>query len=156
MTTLQNRRAYFLLIALQVAGALLIVFNGIPEFRQLIANPGEQLAHMQYDDPVTIGTMIAMQVAYWYRLQRVSIPFLRSNILLNHIFLFVGRLIFIFGSSLFGVVFFRHLPEIINQAPDILLMTRRGVELVVSLFALFCVTLELERLGRALDNRRQN
>jgi hypothetical protein len=60
-----------------------------------------------------------------------------------------GRLAFILGGSLFGVVFFRHLPEI-HQGADLWLMFRRGLQLVASLFALFCVTLELERLGRAL------
>jgi hypothetical protein len=29
-------------------------------------------------------------------------------------------------------------------------MSRRGLQLLASLFALFCVTLELERLGRTL------
>jgi hypothetical protein len=63
--------------------------------------------------------------------------------------LFLGRLAFIFGGSLFGVVFFRHLPEI-NHGADLWLMFRRGLQLLASLFALFCVTLELERLGRTV------
>ena len=68
--------------------------------------------------------------------------------------MFLGRLAFIFGGSLFAVVFFRHLPEI-NESADTWLMLRRGLQLVASLFALFCATLELERLGRALGDSQQ-
>ncbi|WP_445216767.1 hypothetical protein ACKWRH_32045 [Bradyrhizobium sp. Pa8] len=68
---------------------------------------------------------------------------------MSHLFLFLGRLSFIFGGSLFGVVFFRHLPAI-NQGADLWLMFSRGLQLVASLFALFCVTLEPEQLGRTL------
>ena len=155
MTKLKPRALYLLLLAAQIAGALFIVWNGLPEFRQLVVHPGEQLPYMPYDDPAIIGTVIAMQAAYWYRLQCIPIPSQRSNAILNHLFLFLGRLTFIFGGSLFAVVFFRHLPEI-DQGADIWLMVRRGLQLVASLFALFCVTLELERLGRALGSSQQN
>ena len=87
-----------------------------------------------------------MQAAYWYRLRRVPVPL--PNLVLSHTFLFLGRLTFIFGSSLFSIVLFRHLPAL-GQDVDISLAARRGVLLVLSLIALFCTTLELERLGRA-------
>jgi hypothetical protein len=60
-----------------------------------------------------------------------------------------------FGGSLFAVVFFRHLPEI-DSGADSALMLHRGLQLVASLFALFCATLELERLGRALESIKQD
>ena len=75
--------------------------------------------------------------------------------MLSHLLVFLGRLGFVFGGLLFAVVFFRHLPEL-EQGIDYFLMARRGVILVGSLFALFCVTLDLERLGRALGNSRQS
>ena len=102
----------------------------------------------------SIFTVIAMQAAYWYRLQCVPIPSQGSNTILSHLLLW-GRLTFIFGGSLFGVVFFRHLPEI-DQGADTWLMLRRGLQLAASLVALFCVTLELERLGRALESSQQH
>jgi hypothetical protein len=142
---------YLLLLSIQLTGALFVILEGLPEFRQLVSHPGEQLPPTRYDNPATPVMILAMQAAYWYRLRRVPIPSRQSNIVLNHLFLFLGRLAFIFGGSLFAVVFFRHLPEI-NQGADIWLMWRRGLQLVASLFSLFCVTLELERLGRALGN----
>ena len=92
-----------------------------------------------------------MQVAYWYRLKCVAIPFRGPNAIVSHLFLFLGRLSFLFGGALFAVVFFRHLPALDADADaDALLMTARGLLLGGALFALFCLTLELERLGHAL------
>src|SRR6266700_4991426 len=54
----------------------------------------------------------------------------------NHALLFAGRLNFIFGAALFSVAFFRHLPEMTQDA-NLLLMARRGALLCGALFALF-------------------
>ena len=143
------------LLSVQLTGALFIILDGLPEFRHLVAHPGEQLPYTRYDNPAAPVMVIAMQVAYWYRLQRMPIPFRGANAILSHLFSFLGRLTFIFGGSLFGVVFFRHLPEI-NQDANTWLMFRRGLQLAASLFALFCVTLELERLGRALGSGQRD
>jgi hypothetical protein len=155
VTKLKPRAAYLLLFAIQIVGAFFVVWRELPDFRQLALNPGTQLPYLRTDDFATLGTVIAMQVAYWYRLCCVPIPFGGSNAILNHILLFLGRLSFIFGGSLFAIVFFRHLPEMEARA-DTWLMARRGLLLVGFLFSLFCVTLELERLGHALGNSRQN
>ena len=146
---------FVLLLSVQLTGALFVILESLPEFGRLVAHPGEQLPYTpRYDNPGTPVMILAMQVAYWYRFLRVPMPSHRSNTILSHLFLFLGRLAFIFGGSLFAVVFFRHLPEI-NESADTWLMLRRGLQLVASLFALFCVTLELERLGRALGDSQQ-
>jgi hypothetical protein len=54
---------------------------------------------------------------------------------------------------LFSVVVFRHLPEL-GRDTDALLMAQRGVILVGCLFALFCTSLEVERLGQAFESNR--
>jgi hypothetical protein len=69
------------------------------------------------------------------------------------VFLFLGRLSFIFGSALFSVVVFRHLPEL-GRDTDFLLLARRGTIFVGCLFAPFCISLEVERLGQAFENRQ--
>ena len=154
MTNLNPRAVYLLLLTVQIAGALFIVWRELPDFRQLALNPGTQLPYMRTDDFATFGTVIAMQVAYWYRLHSVPIPFKGPNTIISHVLLFLGRLSFIFGGSLFAIVFFRHLPELEAHA-DIWLMTRRGLMLVGFLFSLFCATLELERLGHAVESSQQ-
>jgi hypothetical protein len=150
MSNWKPRAAYLLLLAVQIAGAFFIVWRELPDFRQLALNPGTQLPYLRTDDFSTLGTVVIMQAAYWYRLCRVPIPFSDEKVILSHILLFLGRLSFIFGGSLFAIVFFRHLPELEAHA-DIWLMARRGVLLAGFLFSLFCVTLELERLGHAFE-----
>jgi len=126
----------------------------MPAFKQLVLNPGEQVVSTRYDGLAIIAVLCAMQCAYWYRYLSVAIPFRGPNLFLSHVFLFLGRLSFIFGSALFSTVLFRHLPELSSDV-DISLFGRRAVVLIVSLFALFCFSLELERLGAALGNDQQ-
>ncbi len=85
------------------------------------------------------------------RVLYVPIPFHGPKLLLSHVFLFLGRLSFIFGAAGFSAVVFRHLPEI-QLDIDVLVTLRRSVLFLLWLFALFCFTLELERLGRALED----
>jgi hypothetical protein len=145
---------YFILLAVQMIGATFFVWRELPAFDQLALNPGEQLPYIPYDNLIPGITVSVIQIAYWYRLLRIPIPFQRSNLFLNHLCLFLGRIGFIFGGALFSVVFFRHLPKL-HQDTDLLMLTLRGLLLVGSLFALFCSALELERLGRAFESTLQ-
>jgi hypothetical protein len=142
---------YLLLLAIQILGAITFVWQQLPEFRQVAVNPGEQLPYDVVSDVMTVVVLSVMQISFWYRLLFIPIPFRRPNMILNHVFLFLGRLSFIFGSALFSVVVFRHLPEL-GRETDILLATRRGLILVGCLFALFCTSLEVERLGQAFES----
>ena len=145
---------YLLLLAIQIAGAILFVWQELPEFNQVLDNPGAQLPKDASSELTTAGILLVMQVSFWVRLLRIPIPFRRSNTFLNHFFLFLGRLSFIFGSALFSVVVFRHLPEL-SRDTDFLLMARRGLVFVGCLFALFCTSLEVERLGQAFEGNRK-
>jgi hypothetical protein len=148
-----NASIYLVLFAIQVFGAIAFVWQELPAFRQVAINPGEQLAHDTLADLVTFGILLVMQLSFWYRQFHVPIPFRRPNIFLNHAFLFLGRLSFIFGSALFSVVVFRHLPEL-DREINIPLAFIRGMILVGCLFALFCASLEAERLGQAFEGNR--
>jgi hypothetical protein len=116
--------AYLFVLAIQISGAILFVWQQLPEFRQIAVNPGEQLPHDTFSDLVTVGSCSSCKSR--------------------------GRLSFIFGSALFSIVVFRHLPEL-GRETDIFLAARRGVILVGCLFALFCTSLEVERLGQAFE-----
>jgi hypothetical protein len=144
---------YWLLLAVQIAGAISFVWQELPEFGQVLNNPGEQLPKDPRSDLMIAGIFLVMQIAFWVRVLRVPIPFRRPNLFLNHLFLFFGRLAFIFGSALFSVVVFRHLPEL-NRGTDFFLMAQRGTLFVGCLFALFCTSLEVERLGQAFEDKR--
>jgi hypothetical protein len=144
---------YLFVLAIQIFGVIFFVWQQLPSFRRVLHNPGEQLAYDTYSDQLTVGVLSVMQILYWYRLLHIPIPYRRSNVILHHVFLFLGRLSFIFGSALFSVVVFRHLPAL-DQETDILLMLLHGIMLVGALFALFCASLEVERLGQAFGSDR--
>jgi hypothetical protein len=147
--------AYPLLLATQIAGMIIFVWQELPEFDQLLRNPGQQLPKDVYSDGITFGIFCMMQIAYWWRVLYVPIPFRRPNLFLNHVFLFFGRLSFIFGGSLFAVVVFRHAPRL-EPDFDVLLAAVRGIIFIGCLFALFCTSLEVERLAQAFEpNRKQ-
>ena len=146
-------KLYLLLFAIQITGAIAFVWQQLPEFEQVVINPGRQLPHDAFSDLMTVGVFCLMQLAFWCRLFYVPIPFRRPNIVLSHVLLFLGRLSFIFGSALFSVAAFRHLPEL-GRETDIALAAGRGILLLACLFALFCVSLEVERLGQAFDGDR--
>jgi hypothetical protein len=145
--------AYLFVLAIQISGAILFVWQQLPEFRQLVVNPGEQLPYDVVSVVMTVGVLAVMQISFWYRLLFIPTPFRRPNMILNHVLLFLGRLSFIFGGALFSVAVFRHLPELSREI-DILLTVRRGIILVGCLFALFCTSLEVERLGQAFESDR--
>jgi hypothetical protein len=148
----RGTKTYFFLLAIQLCGMIFFVWQEMPEFGQFLTNPGVQLPKDTYSDLLRVGVFTVMQTAFWIRLYRVPIPHPRPNLFLNHLFLFLGRLSFIFGGALFSVVVFRHVPELGAEA-SILLMAQRGTIFVACLFALFCTSLELERLGQAFQRR---
>jgi hypothetical protein len=147
-----KRAVYFFLFGLQVFGAIIFILQELPEFRQVVLAPGKQLPEDIRYELVMVAVFSGMQIAFWLRLLRVRIPAQRPSPLLCHLFLFPGRLSFIFGSALFSVVVFLHLPELDGEA-DVLLAAQRGIIFVACLFALFCSSLEVERLGHAFDSK---
>ena len=142
---------YLLLLAIQISGALIFIWQELPEFDQLLNSPGEQLPKDIYSDLIIFGVFCMMQISFWYRVLYVPLPLRRPNLFLNHVFSFFGRLSFIFGGALFTVVVFRHVPNL-EQGADLLMVTGRGVIFIGCLFALFCTSLEVERLGQAFGD----
>jgi hypothetical protein len=71
---------YWLLFAIQIAGAIGFVWQELPEFGQVLNNPGEQLPKNIRSDLTIAGIFLAMQIAFWLRVLRVPIPFRRPNL----------------------------------------------------------------------------
>lgn len=134
---------------------IVFIWQELPAFNQVLNNPGVPLHRDIFsDDLLMVAMLCVMQTAFWLRVTRVPIPSRSENIFLSHIFLFLGRLSFIFGSSLFAVLIFRHLPEL-DPAIRTPVATLRGILVLACLFALFCTSLELERLGHAFETARK-
>jgi hypothetical protein len=58
---------YLLLCAVQMFGADFVVWDGLPAFKQLALNPGEQLVNTRYDGFEIVAVLCLMQIL-------VSIP----------------------------------------------------------------------------------
>lgn len=145
-------RRYALLLAAQTACAAVMLANIHAGFRILIENIGTPNAPAPFGVLVLLIAAALGQVCYWYRLRNVPIPTHYRNVALGHVLAFASRLGFIFGGALFSVYFLRHAPELALSPLDIVW---RGALLIAVLFALYCYTLELERLGGALQIPRK-
>lgn len=144
----RDLRRYALLLTAQTACAVVMLVNIHASFRILIENLGSPNAStpasvLQLGIAAVLG-----QACYWYRLRKVPVPADYRNIALGHLLAFASRLGFIWGGALFSVYFLRHAPALALGPLDI---AWRGALLIVILFALYCYTLELERLGSALQ-----
>src|ERR1700722_7974623 len=101
-----SKGAYFGLFMLQIVGAALLTWIALPEFRLLLIHLGEQLRTPIRNDLLSLAAVAVMQGAYWVRLLHVpSISFGKPRIFVSHLFLFLSRISFIFGSSVFSVVY---------------------------------------------------
>jgi hypothetical protein len=136
-------RTYWLLLALQVVGAGIIVSEGVPMYRSFL--PGRDIAPVDADLlAVVLFAVLLLQVPYWIATLKLfpqaAIP---KSLLGGHFAFFVARLNFILASSLFVVIVF------VRRA-DIEFIWWRALTLFAVLFAIFCFSLELERLGRRM------
>ncbi len=138
---------YPLLLFLQTAGLGIILWQGAPVYRRILAGSEGPTA-----GPKTlILVMLAvglMQGAYWLRTAIISTLRLPPNVFLNHIVLLFSRLSFIFGGALFTAVIYLRLPDLEKSIP-------RFVVLVAVLFSMFCYSRELEWLATELTGRHR-
>jgi hypothetical protein len=147
VATLRTRR-YAILLAAQTLCALIMLFNIHASFRLLIENIGTPHLSTRLSIVQLLLAAALGQACYWYRLHRVALPAIRRNLPLGHLLAFASRIGFIFGSALFSVYFLRHAPVVELSIAD---LVWRGSLLLAILFSLYCYTLELERLGSALQ-----
>jgi hypothetical protein len=91
--------------------------------------------------------VIITQVCYWLDLYWFATLRLGHNPLLGHIILFLSRLNFILAGAVFSSVYLVRFNELEISFWGLVLLS-------AVLFSIFCYTLELERLGRALVERK--
>jgi hypothetical protein len=131
------------LLGLQVFGAIVFILQELPEFRQVVLAPGQQLrghSLRSWDGRCSFwdANCLLVQAIACPNSSTAPEPFAVSR------FSFSGAPQFIFGSALFSVVVFRQVPELDREA-DMFLVVERGIIFVACLFALFCSSLEVER-----------
>ena len=139
---------YFSLLAVQTAGAAIMLINGVPVYRQM----ARDFSQHESQPGILWWAVVAaalIQVAYWLRVWlRPPMP-RRQHLLLGHIVGFLARLSFILASSTFAVMFLVRFEQL-SLSPQRILMV------LVLLFSMFCYSLELERLAKALQENEKN
>jgi hypothetical protein len=138
-----NQR-YWLLLALESAGELIILWHGIPPYRRLLFGQAFETGRLPTSLIIwflTGATLI--QIGYWANRPLELEIGSRRRVVLGHFVLFVGRLNFIFLSGVFATTFFVRF-DVVNFS---ILGT---IVIFAALFSVFCFTRELERLGRGL------
>ena len=146
--TARPRLAYGILLLLQTICAALLLFYIHMAFRIVTEKPGELHS---LPASILLQVVIAIligQSCYWTRLRHVPVPDGIYSPVLGHLLAFAGRLSSIFGGALFSIYFLRQLPAIQQLSLDAGLLWR-CLLVFAMLFAIYCYTLELERLGAA-------
>jgi cation transport ATPase len=134
---------YVALMAIQTTGAVVILWNVLPIYRQIVADASKHAP--QPETLVWSAVAVAMiQSAFW--LGRRLHPRLPQGryLLTGQLVLFFARLCFVLATSTFSVVF-------VTRPHQLTLPPLRVVMLLAVLFSIFCYTQELERLGRSLQ-----
>jgi len=133
---------YPLLLGLEVAGAIIILWHGVPIYRGLLEGTVQQT-----DFAIAIWAIVGIlliQTPYWISTLKVfrllSVP---QHIYASHAVMFLARLNFVFVSGLFSAV-------VIVRAADLEFVAWRAALLGAVLFSMFCFSIELERLGKLL------
>ena len=137
---------YWILFLGQTIGDTTILSRLIPLFRQLVTSGLHEKTPPKIQIFATLGVII-IQVGYWLAQCWFTTLRLGHNSLLGHVILFLSRLNFIFAAAVFSAVYLVRFNELEISLWGFVLLS--GV-----LFSIFCYTLELERLGRALVERK--
>lgn len=145
-----STRSYVVCLSIQSAAALTILFAVQHAFRTVVDGLGELHAASGTEIALLTISICVFQIAYWYRFNRIGIPYWRS-VVVGHIVGFASRLTFIFGGALFSVFFLRHAPELSSKEGAAILIPRVAM-LLPSLFCLYSYTLEIERLANTLQS----
>jgi hypothetical protein len=137
---------YLILFLGQTIGNATILSHLIPVFRQLVTSGLHEKTPSEILVFAALGVII-IQVCYWLDQHWFATLRLSPNPFLGHLILFLSRLNFIFAAAVFSAVYLVRINELeISLWGFVFLST--------VLFSIFCYTLELERLGRALVERK--
>jgi hypothetical protein len=137
---------YWILFLGQTIGDATILSHLISIFRRLVTSGLDEKPPATILVVATLGVII-MQVCYWLDQYWFATLRLGYKPLLGHVILFLSRLTFIFAGAVFSAVYLVRFNELDISLWGLLILS-------IVLFSIFCYTLELERIGRALVKRK--
>jgi hypothetical protein len=149
-TRINSGLLYSALLLGQTVAALSLFWLAFPIFSWLVTHLGER-QNLRLSDQIAIAlSALLLHCLYWARLRWVSVVAPCHNIVVSHLCAFASRISFFFGGALFSAVFFRHLPEL-EILPPLGQTIAQSLYIAAILFGLFCYSLELDRLAKAIE-----
>src|SRR5262245_31303486 len=135
-------RMFRTLLGVQTLGASILYWFMIPYYRLVLADPTVYQAEV-WSLLFALPSIGLLQLGYWFNVRnQVPLPKVVHPVL-GHIVLCAARLGFILVSGVFSLVF-------LAPRPGFSIPVGRAVVTTLGIFAMFCYTRELERVGRAL------
>jgi hypothetical protein len=141
---------YAALLIAQTVAATYLFLTIFPLFQEMVWHLGEAQDIPIWKQAGVVAGAVFLQGCYWTRYCRVTVRAPFHSVFLAHLLLFASRASFFFSGALFTTIFVRHVPELDALPP----VEQAGVKIIclmTILFALFCYSLELERLGKAFE-----
>lgn len=140
------RWLYPVLIALEIAGVVILYCKAIPLYHELTADAA---AHSPGTETLrwTLPTAVLIQIAYWIRFYLQPSTPRAASPLVGHVVRFLARLIFVLPSAVFSFVFLDN--NLRGRMP-----VARYLFVLLALFSIYCFTLDLERFGK-VDRRKE-
>ena len=129
------RRALFVV---ETCGLAAVLYFWVPLYRRLAGGPVADHPGSVLAGPL-LPVIVLMQACYWVRQSLPAATGARRPVL-GHLLLFLSRLTFVFAGSTFSVFLVR--------AGDTRPTVAGLTVALAGLFAIFCYSFELERLGR--------
>lgn len=142
----------YLLLAIQTVAASIVVWDMFPVFQSVIRNIGQPQPLPSETVMIATGATLLMQVCYWTRYCRLPLGVPFRNAVAGHLMLFASRASFFFAAALFSAIFFRHVPQL-DALPPTGQALAKAAGMMLLLFALYCYSLELERIGKAMEEK---
>jgi hypothetical protein len=141
---------YTVLLAAQTAAAAILFWMVFPIFYSLVTHLGERQTLDFSRQVAIVGSAALLHCFYWTRLRWVTVAPPFHSVFVAHLLFFASRVSFFFGGALFSAIFFRHLPEL-DVFPPLGQAVVKTLYVAGVLFGLFCYSLELDRLGKAVE-----
>ena len=147
-----KKAAYAVLFLCQTVAAIALIALTLPIFLRMIGNLGTPQELSVWTEITILVDAAFLQCCYWTRYLWVPVYAPFKNVFAGHIFQFLSRTSFLFGGAMFSTIFFRHIPALGVLPAGGQGFVKTAI-LMLMLFALFCYSLELERLGKSIEWR---
>ena len=141
MNSSRDKVRFWCLIAAEAAGSQVILWNGLPIYRQLLSQEPEGASSRAFVSATIV--VIIMQAAHWAAFRLWPRLRFRRNVVLGHVLVFIGELSLFFINALAVVV-------LIDRGAELDFVPWKVLVLVALLFAICTYKYQLSSVGESI------